>query len=802
VFPSDFIRIKYRPRCELNFIEALRVRNMAAVIVASSILFGCTFIKADSCADQANLPKSENIVRGCEGSFFSAQSQRDAVYQGDDSARLWAGAEYRQAPNIDVSKINQAPSGRAGITAWSESLRVDISDDENVIKQDIENIKVTSTGKFDPDEKVTVKFEKASLDFFLKQMLGGALGVSYVAPDDLTGSVTFRTEQPILKSQVLQVVRDVLARNGLEMRYMSGVYQIGTPDMMTSLQQTTGPGRLTDQATRVIGLHKGKADEVIAFVKQLLPDDVTLVSASGRDSIIVKASPDEIEKISELISMSDGGLSDDRVAIIPLAQSAPEKIARQLEDFYRSRAEPVTVIPLDNQQALLVGTKDRRTLRGIKELVTHLDRDTGGDSTLRIIPLVNVGAEEVVPLLTSIFTNGGGGPVTTPGYGPNPGNQGPVSQTNVNQTITSSARVQQNNINSTAQSNGNQFREVFDVLGVGNNNGSANSSGPTNSNGPANNNSPANSAPPNGNGIEQISGQAVANIGPAVKFVADTRNNAVMVYSSYAVYKLVKERLKVLDVPQAQVVIEAAVAEVTLNDQLSHGVEAFLTSSNVTASSSKDGTLPVNDGGGFVHVSFGAGAAKADIILKALQAITDVKIISTPYLTVIDGKKARLQIGDQVPFQTTTSTIPTTGTPLITQTVEVKDTGVVLEITPRIRPNNAVVLDINQSVSQVKDDNTTNQLTPTISTRQVQSDVLIQSGSTIMLGGLIQEKVTLNETGLPIARNIPIVGDLFKQRSDTGLREELIILITPRVVRHSVQLENITRQMRALVHIR
>src|SRR5262249_43371580 len=154
-----------------------------------------------------------------------------------------------------------------------------------------------------------------------------------------------------------------------------GVYQIAAPDVMASLQQTVAPGRVSDRMTRVIRLRKGSAAEVIGFLKQLVPDEVTLAASTSGAPIIVKASAEEIDKVSELISISDTNFSDDRVAIIPLRQSAPEKITQQLGEFYRSQAEAATIIPLENQQALLVGTKDRRTMLGLKELVRHLDRD-------------------------------------------------------------------------------------------------------------------------------------------------------------------------------------------------------------------------------------------------------------------------------------------------------------------------------------------------------------------------------------------------------------------------------------------
>jgi general secretion pathway protein D len=292
-----------------------------------------------------------------------------------------------------------------------------------------------------------------------------------------------------------------------------------------------------------------------------------------------------------------------------------------------------------------------------------------------------------------------------------------------------------------------------------------------------------------------------AGVGPIVKFVADTRNNTVMIYSSYSMYKTVRERLRVLDVPQAQVVIEAMVAEVTLNDDLSRGVEAFLSAKGLDISSSAGGAKSTKAGGGFLDAQFGIQGATAEIIIHALQSVTNVKVISTPYLTVVDGKTARLVIGDQIPFSTTTqsstSTIAT-----VTQQITIKDTGIQLEVTPKIRADNSAALNINQSVSAVKDTATASSLNPTISTRSVKSDVIVQSGSTIMLAGLVEERSNRIETGVPVARSIPIVGELFKQNEDIASRQELIVLITPRVIRNSSQLENITRQMRGMMHIR
>src|SRR5262249_55268069 len=237
-----------------------------------------------------------------------------------------------------------------------------------------------------------------------------------------------------------------------------------------------------------------------------------------------------------------------------LRQSAPEKITQQLGEFYRSQAEAATIIPLENQQALLVGTKDRRTMLGLKELVRHLDRDTGGDATLRIIPLVHLGADEVVPLLTQIYANSGQSQVAAGPAPSNGGNQGSAQQTPKTPSAFPPVQVPRGGTNDDGG-----FTPGYSQSGAANSGVNGNSENATSA-----------------NLVGQLPVQGTASNGAAVRFVADTRNNAVMIYSSYSMYKLVRDRIKILDVPQAQVVIEAAVAEVALGDDLSHGVEAFL----------------------------------------------------------------------------------------------------------------------------------------------------------------------------------------------------------------------------------
>lgn len=749
------------------------------------------------------MSQTEYKLKGCTGHLLSAKKQRAAVYNGDDTPRLWTGEAPRAGETIDTSEIDKPPGSRRSFVGYVGSLRVDYEAEPAELVTDIENIKAASSSKFDPEEKVTVNFDKATMGYFLKQMLTGALGVNYIAPSDFEGTITFKTEQPISKGQVLQVVRDILSRNGLAMRYLNGVYQIATPDAITALEQTSASGRIGEQVTRVVRIRKGAAADIISFVRQLVPDDVTLASVNGGDSIIVNAQPTDIDKVSELVtSMSDGRVAEDRVAIIRLRQSAPERIASHLLDFYRARlgangSDAVTIIPLENQQSLLVGAKDRRVMEGVKQLATQLDQEGGvDDTTLRIIALKYLTAADVAPQLTTLFNSqqGANGAAASssgsPTGQPPPGTIGGSGQKQSAPPLPGAPRIAP-----VAPAPYTDFS--FD-------DGKTTTPGPTNA--PVYNRGPPGSreAAKPSEGDAPVAASSTTT-GASVRIVADTRNNSIMIYSTYAVFKRVRDVLKSLDVPQSQIVIEATIAEVQLTDNLEHGVQAYLNAAGIGSVRSSTNLTPPTTGtsaGGFAHLGINSGKFSADIVLNALQKITTVKVISSPYLTVRDGKTARLVIGDQIPYITRTQQTTLSGTSTTTDELQIKDTGIVLEITPSIRSDNSALLVVDQEVTKPRIDEFSGKVAPTISTRTMKSDVIVQSGRTILLGGLIQERIERIENGIPVVRSIPALGDLFKQTTDTTSRIELIVLITPRVIRQSSQIENIARLLKDQIHSR
>jgi len=177
-------------------------------------------------------------------------------------------------------------------------------------------------------------------------------------------------------------------------------------------------------------------------------------------------------------------------------------------------------------------------------------------------------------------------------------------------------------------------------------------------------------------------------------------------------------------------------------------------------------------------------------------------VISSPTLLVLDNEPARLQVGDQVPIAIRSAqSLQDVDAPIVNE-IEYRDTGVILDIIPRVNSSGLVVLDIIQEVSDVGATSTaagttvTEGITPTISQRRIASTVAVNSGETIALGGLIRDSNTEAVTGVPLLSDIPILGNLFKTTSDIKRRTELLVLLTPRVVRNSGDARTITEDLR------
>jgi general secretion pathway protein D len=287
------------------------------------------------------------------------------------------------------------------------------------------------------------------------------------------------------------------------------------------------------------------------------------------------------------------------------------------------------------------------------------------------------------------------------------------------------------------------------------------------------------------------------HIGPSsagVRIAANTTNNAIMIYSGGREYQMILDAIRQIDIPVDQVLIEATIAEVTLNDELKYGVQWFFDNAqNTFTQSSNSAGSVASKFPGFSYTYF---TTSAQVALNALESVTDVKVLSSPKLVTLNNRTGFLQVGDQVPVASQSAVSIVDANAPIVNAVQFRDTGVILEVTPRINSSGMVLLEVSQEVSDVIPTTTSGIDSPTIQQRKIKSTVTVDDGQTIALGGLIRETESRGKSGLPILSRVPFLGAAFGSQDYATRRTELLIFITPRVIRNTEDAKFATEYLR------
>ncbi len=283
----------------------------------------------------------------------------------------------------------------------------------------------------------------------------------------------------------------------------------------------------------------------------------------------------------------------------------------------------------------------------------------------------------------------------------------------------------------------------------------------------------------------------------AVRVVASEATNTLLIHAPDTEYKRILGVLHRLDVPPRQVLVEATIVEVTLTDELRYGVQYFFDNSDgdtigLTRSTTSTSISPQVPG---FSLTLDAGP---EVVIDALEGQTEINVVSSPNLMILNNESARLLVGDRVPVATQQATDTSENNNVFVSTVEFQDTGVIFDVTPRINSSGAVTLDITQEVSSIGPTDA-DTLTPTISQRIIDSSVSVDSGETIVLGGLFSARESKDNSGIPVLKNLPVAGKLFGATSRNENRTELLVLITPRIVNNAIDARRVTEQLSARV---
>jgi len=294
--------------------------------------------------------------------------------------------------------------------------------------------------------------------------------------------------------------------------------------------------------------------------------------------------------------------------------------------------------------------------------------------------------------------------------------------------------------------------------------------------------------------LEEVSAEENPSVQGTARIVSDETKNAIIVWGNDSEQESLSRLINSLDTTPVQVLLEATIAEVALNDELNFGLRWFFEGGQAsgTFSDASNGAV----GGEFPGLSLIFDGASSAAAINALNSITNVNVVSSPSLMVLDNQEATLQIGDEVPVATQQVQDTSDANAPVINTISFRDTGIILTVRPRVSSSGQVLLEIDQEVSSVSNTTTSGIDSPTISQRRIETTIVVGDGQTIALGGLIQEGSNRTDSQVPGIGEVPVLGTLFRNRSDTKDRTELLILITPRVVRNGLESRAVTDELR------
>ncbi len=298
-----------------------------------------------------------------------------------------------------------------------------------------------------------------------------------------------------------------------------------------------------------------------------------------------------------------------------------------------------------------------------------------------------------------------------------------------------------------------------------------------------------------GTGLRHEADGIAADQQSEIKVIADTDNNSILVLASQEDYRSIEAAIRRLDVPPRQVLIEATIAEVSLSDNLNYGVRWFLEKSDWELGF--NAPVPTGAGGEGLAFAFFDQDSSVRAFFDLLSANSNVKFLSTPQVMVLDNQTATIRVGDQIPVTTRSSQSTTNpDAPIVTE-VQFRDTGTLLTVTPRINAGGQVTLEISQEVSLPGSSPAVGGGgNVSIAQRTINSSVTVQSGQTVVLGGLILENTSEGKTGIPILQSIPFLGNAFSTTTQEVFRTELLITVKPQVITNSSEMRRATEDLR------
>jgi general secretion pathway protein D len=617
------------------------------------------------------------------------------------------------------------------------------------------------------DGEIVLNFEGESIQSVVHTILGEVLQETFVIAPGVGGEVTFATSKPVSREQLMPILELLLRWNGATMVYSDGRYHVlpvtdAVPGHL--VPQIGNAERARGYEVRAVPLKYISATEMEKILQPYVRDGAIVQVDTNRSMIFLAGSPEELRNYLKTVEIFDvDWLKGMSVGIYPLRTVDVASIITELEGIFGAGGESPLAgmfrfVPLERLGSVMVITYQKEYLYKAEEWIEILDRGAAGaGKQLYVYRVKNLEAPILAGYLTQLF--GGEGAQTqrsqprgTLAPGLEPAQVGSVQDFNETRFGMDQQQAGQEGVTSGAIDMGTGDIRITSVL----------------------------------------------------------ETNSLLIQATQTEYNAVLAAIERIDIEPLQVLIESQVLDVELNEELQFGVNWFLTNNPAlipegigdidryvqsaafgSGSSASGGfnflttlATPISDGMPFVQAT-----------IAALDEVTDVRSLAAPSLLVRNNATATITVGTQVPVQSTQVT--TGGVGNVVSSAQYVSTGITLTVTPRINPGGLVYMDISQDVSRpgARDPDISTSGNPPISNKTVTSQVAVQSGQTVFLGGLISEQDSQGRSGVPFLSRIPIVGPLFGARSKAMTRSETLVMITPTVVESAVDLKEISEDM-------
>ncbi len=663
-----------------------------------------------------------------------------------------------------------------------------------------------------PGRQLVLNFDNADVEIVI-QAAAEIVGFNYVlAPTARGRKITVQTVGKISSDEVFAVLLTILDVNGLAAVRSGNLYRIipreGAPQtsVKTLVGREVGAALPPDEVvTQVVPLQFINAQDAVALLRPFVPAQGAIAAHRETNLLILTDTAANIRRLLDVLKLVDVEVALNELQIIPLKHADAQELGQILAQLFAGgrlgaappapglpapppagpappppgpagsgapAADRPLIVPERRSNSLIIHARkqDMETIRG---LVERLDVDIYGGQRVFIYFAENTKARDLATTLDAIYGRGDRGPAITGTQQYQPGST----------SISGLSGSYPGRISSPPLSPPPLLPPAPPVLATG----------PRATAGPA--------------AFPGVSGEGAPPV-VEIRFVADEVTNAIIVTTYPRLWKEIEETIKKLDRMPRQVLIEVMAAEVTLTDDTKLGVEWAVRSGRFDVSSSPTGLIPGRPAqsiipfGGAVPLGFNVFTFAADKFLAALNALASenrVNVLSNPSIMTAENRKAVINVSTSVPIVTSQQVPVATGGitgNAITQTVEYRDAGIILTVTPRIGEQGTVALDVKQEVNEVGENEPPPINSPRFTKREAETSVVLLNNQTLVLGGLIQNKRTRIRVGIPWLSRIPILGYLFGSVEHKIEKTELLLLITPRTVGTALDAARITDQMR------